>query len=292
MSAASTNVDDVEFIIASEAISSGALTRGQLRWNYARVHPDVYAPRGTPLNHYDRILGASLWSGGRGVVAGLSAAALHGVHAVPDATTVELIMPNTRAPEGISIRNEAICDDEVMTVRGMRVTTPARTALDLGRRLPRDEAVKWLDKLAAASALDDDRLAALLARYRNTRGIDHARTALSLRDAGARSPEETALRLLLRDAGLPMPEAGIMLHLDGFSAVLGVGWRREKVGISVPGTYRREYRVDEFVREPGPKRDDLIHRLGWVEMQTIDGEARMSLIHRVRSMRMARGGWG
>lgn len=33
-------------IVGSEAIARGALTRGQLRWNYRPIFPDVYIAKG------------------------------------------------------------------------------------------------------------------------------------------------------------------------------------------------------------------------------------------------------
>jgi hypothetical protein len=41
----------------------------------------------------------------------------------------------------VIIRNERIEDDEVSTERFVPVTTPARTILDLARRLPREDAL-------------------------------------------------------------------------------------------------------------------------------------------------------
>ena len=32
-------------IVGSVAVASGALTRGQLRWNYRPIFPDVYIPK-------------------------------------------------------------------------------------------------------------------------------------------------------------------------------------------------------------------------------------------------------
>ena len=38
---------------AREAVAAGIVTRGQLRWNYRTIYPDVYLPRGTrPVNEY------------------------------------------------------------------------------------------------------------------------------------------------------------------------------------------------------------------------------------------------
>ena len=38
----------MEAIIGSEALAAGTLTRGQLRWGYDPVFPDVYLPKDAP----------------------------------------------------------------------------------------------------------------------------------------------------------------------------------------------------------------------------------------------------
>jgi hypothetical protein len=72
--------------LGSEAIAQGTLTRGQLRWNYLKIHPDVYLPKNSSRTLWDDIYAAWLWSGRRGVIAGRAAAALHGAKWVDDFT--------------------------------------------------------------------------------------------------------------------------------------------------------------------------------------------------------------
>jgi hypothetical protein len=139
-----------EIFIGTEMLGRGALTRGQLRWNYCAMFPDVYAPRATAPSLWRNTVGAWLWSGRIGVIAGRAAAALHGALWVDATTPIEMIWRSTRPPSGIVVRNERIEADEIVEVNKMPVTSPARTALDLARRLPRDVAVMHLDALARA----------------------------------------------------------------------------------------------------------------------------------------------
>jgi hypothetical protein len=78
-------------------------------------------------------------------------------------------------------------DDEVQIVRGMPVTTPARTALDLACRLPIDDAVVAIDALTRATKLKMADVDVLAQRYRGRRVIRRARVALDLVDPGAES---------------------------------------------------------------------------------------------------------
>src|SRR5882757_3988641 len=63
-------------IIGSEALASGALTRGQLRWNYRPIFPDVYVPKSTDRSLEMMTTGAWLWSERRATITGRAAAAL------------------------------------------------------------------------------------------------------------------------------------------------------------------------------------------------------------------------
>jgi hypothetical protein len=66
----------------SEALARGELTRHALRTQHRRLLPDVYAPTRTVLTLEQRATAAWLWSGRAGVVAGLTASALHGAQFV------------------------------------------------------------------------------------------------------------------------------------------------------------------------------------------------------------------
>jgi hypothetical protein len=99
----------------------------------------------------DVIDGAWLRSGRRGVVAGIAASALHGASWVDDYIAVELIWNNT-----IIARAERLETDEMTTRQCIAVTTAARTAYDLGRHLPRLEALVRLDALKRATGFSND----------------------------------------------------------------------------------------------------------------------------------------
>jgi hypothetical protein len=92
--------------LGSEAIARGALTRGQLRWNYRQIHRDVYLPKNASRTLRDDIHAAWLWSDRRGIIAGRAAAALHGARWIDDFTPVELLGPFNHAPPGVIIRRE------------------------------------------------------------------------------------------------------------------------------------------------------------------------------------------
>jgi len=138
--------------LGSEALRSGRLTRGQLRWNYTAVHPDVYIDKDARRSLRVNTAAAALWVPG-GIITGRAAAALHGAGFVDEDTPIEVIGRSRRPRPGVIVRSERIADDETTTSAGLRASTPARTALDLARHLSRTQALVHLDALAAATGI-------------------------------------------------------------------------------------------------------------------------------------------
>jgi hypothetical protein len=178
----------------------------------------------------------------------LAAAALHGAKWIDDDITIELIHPNTRAPRGVLIRRDVLLDGEVAAVGGLAVTTPERTAFDIGRREPHRMAVARLDALARTTSLKHERVMSIAKRHPGARGLRKLETALELVDAGAQSPRETYLRLLLMHAGLPRPQTQIPVRAGEETYYLDMGWQDCMVAVEYDGEHHRtdplQYRKD------------------------------------------------
>ncbi|MED5813727.1 hypothetical protein VST63_15310 [Mycolicibacterium sp. 050232] len=273
-------------LIGPEAIAAGRLTRGQLRWRYTSAHPRVYLPKGVVPTLADSTMAAWLWTGRRGIIAGRAAAALHGALWVDDDAPVELITEHGRRRPGVIVREERVMPDELCQVGDFSVTTPLRTALDLARFLPRDEAVAHLDALAIATGGDAEQVLERAARYRGLRGIRSARIALDLMDAGGQSPRETWLRLLLIDAGYRRPRTQIRVS-DGFNeAFIDMGYDDVKVGLDYEGKHHATDRP-RVVHDIG--RNELIEREGWIDIRVVVEHSRAFILHRVREAFARRG---
>jgi hypothetical protein len=191
------------------------------------MFPGVYTLKEERPRFAQRIVGAWMWSGQRGVVAGLAAAALHGAR-VQDSPEVELIWRCGRPPAGITVRNERIQADEVVEISGMPVTTPERTALDLARHAARDPAVICLDALARATGVTTADVEPLVDRYRGARGLRRAIVALRLMDGGLSSARQSSVRLALVDAGFPTPRTDFTV---GGKVRLAMGYEAPRVGV-------------------------------------------------------------
>lgn len=238
------------------------------------IYPGIYVTRDTVLTATTRAKAAWLWSDRRGVIAGRSAAALLGSKWLEARHPAELIHDNRRPPKGIRTRIDHLEDDEITVLSGMRVTTPARTALDLACRYPVDEAVALIDALANATHVKMADVELLIDRHRGRRGIKSARTALDLVDAGAESPRETWLRLLAVRAGFPRPRTQVPVH-DEYGvlvAVFDMAWEEAKVAADYEGDQHRTDRR-RFGRDI--HKAETVTGMGWahIRVTSMDGEA-------------------
>jgi hypothetical protein len=265
--------------LGSDAIARGALTRGQLRWNYRRIHHNVYLPKNASRSLRENISGAWLWSGNRGIVAGRAAAALHGAKWVDQFTPIEIIGPFNHPPPGIVVRRERISTEEVVDLDGLLVTNVARTAFDLARHLPRGPAVSYLDALSAATGVTAADVTPLIANHKGARGVRECRTALSLMDGGAQSPKESWLRLVLVDAGLPRPVTQIRVTDGRLVAYLDMGWEQQMVAVEYDGEHHRTDR-SQYVKDIW--RAEMVSRLGWTVIRVINEDRPNRIVQRAR----------
>jgi hypothetical protein len=223
--------------LGTEALAAGTVTDHRLRTSYVAVHRNVYVPRGVELTAADKAVAAWLFARRGAVVAGMSAAALHGTRWIDPTLPAEINRPGRDKVDGIVLHSDALADDETCIIDGITATTPARTAFDIGRRCGLEVAVIRLDALMQATKLKTPDIDLVVERHAGARGIIQLRRAIGLADAGAESPQETRTRLLLVAAGLPRPTTQMDVHdADGyFVARVDMGWRQYKVGVEYDG---------------------------------------------------------
>lgn len=113
---------------------------------------------------------------------------------------------------GIRIRRRKSLDaDEVTEHQGLRVTTPARTLLDLAGSVPGGALERAVARADRGKLADREDLRRLLKRHPRAPGVSRLRAILAL-DGGpalTRSEAEAGLLDLIRKARLPTPEANV-----------------------------------------------------------------------------------
>lgn len=234
-----------------------------MRAIYEPVYPGVYVPYGVDLSASQRARAAWLWSRRRAVVAGNSAAALLGAKWVSPALDAELIYDNRHVPSGITVHTDTVLDAELTEVDGIAVTTPARTAFDIGRRTSlRLHAIARLDALTHATDVKPADVEAVIADHPGGRGVVRLRRLLPLVDGGAESPQETRTRLALIDAGLPPPQTQIRVfdEYGDFVARVDMGYQELRVGIEYDGA---QHWADREQRDHDIDRYTALLGLGW-----------------------------
>jgi very-short-patch-repair endonuclease len=183
------------------------------RRSLIRLHRGVYAVGHRRLTIEGRWLAAVLAVGSGAVLSHRDAAALHGMRATPESRKVSVT--TTRAAREIPgvwlYRRRVLPPDEVEVARGVPVTSPARTLVDLAPMLTAAQLAGTLGEADRRDLLDLDAVEEALKRARTRHGQGHRRLKAALdahRRTGAvllRSALEERFLDLVLNAGLPQP---------------------------------------------------------------------------------------
>ncbi len=119
------------------------------------------------------------------------------------------------------LRND-LCDSgernllsgDITEVHGLAVTTPLRTAYDLGRVRSREHALSGLDAMLRLGGFSSAELVWGVERFRGMRWITRLRELAPIADGRAASPGESVLRLRWIDGGLPSPQLQVEVWID------------------------------------------------------------------------------
>lgn len=194
--------------------TTDAEVRRQLRsGTLERLRRNAYAtplPAGTDNDtRHRRLVTATVPElGGGTVLSHASAAVIWGLSTFPCSLTRVTV---TRATAGhgkrdrlVHARQAPLAADEVVERDGVRVTSLARTVVDLARSHPYEWGVAWCDQaLRLGCPLEE--LADAVGRARRRPGNGRARSALAFADARAESPLESLSRVAIARLGLPAP---------------------------------------------------------------------------------------
>lgn len=225
----------------STALAERLVTRDQLRSRcWRRVLFDVYADAGLTVDHGLLIRAASLLLPPGAVIAGRSAAWLHGARLLRPTDAVEVAChPDRpwRGPTGVRPRAARLSSQDVLPTRPP-TTTVARTCLDIARWHDPVEAVATLDALLAGTGTSAATVLDIAAARADERGSRRAARTLALVDPRAESPAESRLRVHLVLAGLPLPAVQYEVRVGGrFIARTDLAWPQAKVAVEYDGRW-------------------------------------------------------
>ena len=239
---------------------------------YQRLGRGARMLAGEEVTHGRRVQGFLAVLPSSTVLVERSAAWAHGVRlSDADDAVVVNVLPrgSARSRPHLQVRSQRLARADVQRTALGWATTPERTAADLLRTLPRDEAVVVVDALLRRTGTDPRRIGPVLDAAAAGRGVRAARAALALVDAGAESPRETLLRLALVDGGLPPPVVQHCVWHEGRCvARLDLSWPRVLVAAEYDGDHHRDRRT----HSRDLARHNALRALGWVVVQ-VDARA-------------------
>lgn len=145
--------------------------------------------------------------------------------------------PGHRLRNGLAAGGERVlAEDDVVDLSGLRVTTPLRTAGDLGRLLHRDQAFAAMDSLAGLRMFTVDELLRSVVRFAGYRGVVQLRALAPLVDPESQSPGESVLRLRWFDVGLARPLCQVpVLAPNGATWWLDMGLPEQRLAAEYDG---------------------------------------------------------
>jgi hypothetical protein len=251
-------------------VEAGVLTTAMLRspaWR--RLFFDVYvrASAFDAGNHRMWCEATALMLPKGACIGGWSAAYLHGVDILPQNPPVWVSLPlaaRLRPRNRLRIQRTPIRRNDLDEIAGIPTSTGVRTAFDLGRYLPREDALVSLDALChqVVKCAELEQFATDRWSWPQTRQI---RGLIPLIEPLTESPMETRVRLVLVDAGLPRPIAQLEIRTsDG--KLLGradLAYREWKIAIEYEGDYHRERQ--QYQRDVA--RINALREAGWLVLR-------------------------
>jgi hypothetical protein len=188
------------------------LERGRLHL----LHRGVYAVGHRVVSREGGWMAAVLAMGPEGVLSHRSAGALWGMRATARGR-IDVTVPGPRqSRSALQVHRARLADDEMTVQRGIPVTTPSRTLLDLAAALDARQIERAVNEAEILRLTDAASLGDLVERHGRCRGTRALRKILATHSIGAtitRSELEDRFLRFLDDAVLPRPGVNVGLNL-------------------------------------------------------------------------------
>lgn len=192
-------------------VSSAGIGRRLHSGRLHAVHRGVYVAGRPQLSRCGRWMAAVLRCGPEAVLSHASAAALLGISAEGPTIEVSVALPRNPRPPGIAVcRRPRLPEADVGESRGIPVTSPALTLVDLAARLPPHQLEAAVNAADRLELIDPESLRSSLAGRSGAKGGPALRRILDRRAFVLTDSElERLFARIVRGAGLPMPETQV-----------------------------------------------------------------------------------
>ena len=186
------------------------------------LHPGVFGAAGHPRTWWQLAMAASRWGGAAYAISHRSAAVIWEVDGITR-DRIELVTTRSLRSDHVIVRRvRSLPDDDVRLIKGIRVTSPARTVHDIAACVPSSILERSLDDLIRRKLVRVDDLLRRLKRDGNGRkGSGVLRNLLDARDPGVDASESRLERRLIRlIAGSDLPQPRVQFEVRASGRVL------------------------------------------------------------------------
>ena len=211
-------------------LDSDAITVRVRRGDLHPKHRGVYAVGHPALTQTGTFTAAVLACGAGAVLSHYSAAAHLGLLTY-DNRDPEVIVPRSggRKLKEIRAHGNRLDPRDVWTRDAIRVTSPARTILDIAATTGPKTLRRMVRQAQAEHRVNVRQLLEILDRHPGHRGAAKLRAVIADGPAPTRSAHEDLVLDLVDRAGLVRPELNVWLHLDGRNISPDTLWREERL---------------------------------------------------------------
>ena len=209
-----------------------------------RLHRGVYAVGHRGLTLRGRFRAAVLACGEAGVLSHFAAAAFWGFWNWEERLVdVTIVGCGSRRVAGVRVHGSRTVERDVQLRHGMRVTTPARTLLDLAAVLPAKGLRRIVRRAQAQRAVSIRQILEVCDRSPGHHGAARLRAAVADGPAPTRTDLEDLLLDLLDRAGIPRPEINAPLRFGTETIVPDYLWRAQRVAIEADSVTWHEHKL-------------------------------------------------
>lgn len=207
------------------------------------MFPRTYRIAGTPASAEQRAVAATLWAGPGAVVSHDTAAHLWGLIAAAGKVHVTAARQLTRPPSGIIVHTSRLDRRDKGPLRGIPVTSPARTVLDLAATRTEEELFPLVERAVLDGLVTDEHLRDSVVRNRGRRGAGVLGRVLDLGSASTSALERRIAAILARSGLPPHRREYPVGHYR-----LDFAWPEQRLAVEADGRRWHSSR-DDFTRD-------------------------------------------
>ena len=221
-------------------LSKRAIVARARRGLLHRRHPRVYFVGHRRTDFIAETVAATMALPDRAAACGRCAASLFGLY---DRGTpvIEVVSTRRHRPlEGATVRwTRSLPDDELTTWRDIRITTPARTIVDLAEYCTEHQVAFAIHEARRLRLMTLRELRRIAQRHRTRRGARILAEAIRLHKAGSagtRSDGEDELLRMLLEAGVPMPQVNVRVATGRGHVECDFYWPELRINVELDGS--------------------------------------------------------